>query len=266
MHTAKWVVDEALLGDLIKDRTVILVTHNIALAAPVAEHVVNLEKNGTVVAQGSVADVMKKDYRLREQAEYVSKIIHAEVGKEEEEKDQVVTGDENPHKTKRTEGKLMIAEEKAMGRVQWSAFKLFVDGVGNVWIWVALALVFWSSMFVNICQRWVMAWWTAQYDTHAPSEIPVILYVRLDVTDEGTSTDYVQPSSPSIQQVGHGDRIGGNRNHILDVPNSQGLAYYIHANLMESIFTSSFRFVPPFFKIRYTGLFKAIQGGWMSRP
>ncbi len=52
VHTAKWVVDKALLGDLIRDRTVILVTHNIALAAPVAEHVVNLGKNGTVASPG----------------------------------------------------------------------------------------------------------------------------------------------------------------------------------------------------------------------
>ncbi len=194
VHTAKWVVDEALLGDLIKDRTVILVTHNIALAAPVAEHVVNLGKNGTVVARGSVVDVLKKDYRLRKQTEDVSKITDIEAELEEKEIDDVAN--EDADQTKKAAGKLVVAEEKAMGRVQWSALKLFVDGVGNIWIWVALALVFWSSMFVNIYQRWVMAWWTSQYDTHAPSEVPVILYVRLDVTNEVMSTDYVQLPLP----------------------------------------------------------------------
>lgn len=173
VHTAKWVVDEALLGDLVKDRTVILVTHNIALAAPIAEHVINLRKDGTVAAQGSVADVLKKDSRLRKQAEDASKITDVETELEEKEKDK--EADKDADKTKKAAGKLVVAEEKAMGRVKWSALKLFIDGVGNVWIWIALIAVFWSSMFVNIYQRWVMAWWTTQYETHAPSEVPVIL-------------------------------------------------------------------------------------------
>ncbi|KAJ6581164.1 hypothetical protein B0H19DRAFT_1060820 [Mycena capillaripes] len=36
VHTSQWIVDKCLGGDLVADRTVILVTHNVALARPIA--------------------------------------------------------------------------------------------------------------------------------------------------------------------------------------------------------------------------------------
>ena len=54
VHTAKHVVNEALRSDLVRGRTILLVTHNIALTAHVAENVLMLGMNGKVVRQGAV--------------------------------------------------------------------------------------------------------------------------------------------------------------------------------------------------------------------
>ena len=65
VHTAKWVVNNAFTGDLVAGRTVLLVTHNIALTAPVADFALVLGKHGRIAEYGSVADVLRKDARLR---------------------------------------------------------------------------------------------------------------------------------------------------------------------------------------------------------
>ena len=69
VHTAKQVVTEALQGELIRGRTVLLVTHNIALTAPIASNAILLGKHGDVVSQGPVSDVLKQDTKLRAQVE-----------------------------------------------------------------------------------------------------------------------------------------------------------------------------------------------------
>ena len=46
VHTAKWVVKEAFAGELVVGRTVLLITHNIGLVAPVADYALVLSKRG----------------------------------------------------------------------------------------------------------------------------------------------------------------------------------------------------------------------------
>ncbi|KAF9062353.1 P-loop containing nucleoside triphosphate hydrolase protein [Rhodocollybia butyracea] len=47
IHTAKWIVEKCLVGTLVKDRTVILVTHNVSLVEPIASCVVSI-KDGKI--------------------------------------------------------------------------------------------------------------------------------------------------------------------------------------------------------------------------
>ena len=54
VHTAKFIAKEALSGDLVQGRTVLLVTHNIALTAGIADYVVMLGRNGRVVEQATM--------------------------------------------------------------------------------------------------------------------------------------------------------------------------------------------------------------------
>lgn len=56
-HTARWIVEEALLGPLVRDRTCVIVSHNTALVLPCATYSLVLD-NGRVVAQGTPAEVI----------------------------------------------------------------------------------------------------------------------------------------------------------------------------------------------------------------
>lgn len=175
VHTAKWIVDKALCGDLVKGRTVLLVSHNIALAAPIASFVVLLGRHGTVSATGSVSDVLKKDSFLRTQLEKACEEAH-----EEEEGDIDLkaeeTGKGDDEMMKQASGKLIIAEEKAIGRAELAAFMLYIRGIGGPLVWSIFIIALSAAMLVKVGQTWFVGYWSSQYESHSPTEVPVVKY------------------------------------------------------------------------------------------
>lgn len=130
MHTSSWIVDKCFRGDLVKDRTVIIVvylslhsverlvtsfqTHNIAMVGPVSKFVVALGLDGRIASQGTLERVLANDSKLR-----------AELAKE---KEVIAKGEEvvdDPTKETKPKddgkGKLVVSEEVALGRVSWPA-------------------------------------------------------------------------------------------------------------------------------------------------
>lgn len=175
VHTAKWIVDKALCGDLVKGRTVLLVSHNIALAAPIASFVVLLGRHGTVSATGSVSDVLKKDSFLRTQLEKA-----CEEAREEEEGDIDLkaeeTGKGDDEMMKQASGKLIIAEEKAIGRAELAAFMLYIRGIGGPLVWSIFIIALSAAMLVKVGQTWFVGYWSSHYESHSPTEVPVVKY------------------------------------------------------------------------------------------
>src|ERR1700761_393693 len=55
-HTARWVVERCLAGSLMKNRTVILVTHNVTLVRPLASFIVELDAGGTVIRSEAIEE------------------------------------------------------------------------------------------------------------------------------------------------------------------------------------------------------------------
>lgn len=174
VHTAKWVAEKALGGDLLDGRTVILVTHNIALTGPIAQRVVALGRNGQVISTGTPEEVLQSNSRLRAEAEREKEKVAAETKAAElERKAEETEETENTDKPAKA-GKLIVAEEVAIGRVAWKAISLYIVSFGGPLIWTIFFLFECCVMLINIYQKWIMAYWSSQYETHAPSEVPVI--------------------------------------------------------------------------------------------
>lgn len=104
VHTSKWIINKCFKGDLVTNRTVILVTHNIAMAEPIAQFVVSL-KDGRIASQGSLSSVLSQDLTLAEEARRDAKALH----KADEEVDVDDEFIEQPVKT--SDGALIMAEE-----------------------------------------------------------------------------------------------------------------------------------------------------------
>ncbi|KAK0208414.1 hypothetical protein DFS33DRAFT_1411920 [Desarmillaria ectypa] len=157
VHTAKWIVDKCFTGDLTKGRTIILVTHNVAVVRPIANFVVSI-KNGRVASQGSISDVLVHDALLADETDQVQETMD----KVEEEIDSQPPPEEN-----KSDGKLIVAEEIEEGHIGPPALKFFFSSLGGGHVWLfftsfigGLAI----TEILNTAQTWWLGNWASQYD------------------------------------------------------------------------------------------------------
>ena len=72
------------------------------------------------------------------------------------------------------DGKLVIAEEIAKGRVTWKSIKLYVSGLGGDYplkffsIWISVTFL---TEWVNTFQVWFLGYWGSKYENHSASEV-----------------------------------------------------------------------------------------------
>jgi ABC-type multidrug transport system ATPase subunit len=129
-------VSKCLKGDLIRGRTVLLVTHNFALVTPVAHYVISLGGDGRVVAARPPSETALKDRELVEQIAHEQEALELDTDLEEGNGDQKAVAEG---------AKLVVEEEVQQGHVSWNAIKLFTSALSG---WPA---VFWT-LFLAI--RW----------------------------------------------------------------------------------------------------------------
>ena len=82
------------------------------------------------------------------------------------------------NKEERKDGKLILAEEIAEGRISWKALKLYLDGLGGdhpflfATIWISGVLA--THLAINF-GIWFLGYWASQYENHHPEEVRVSL-------------------------------------------------------------------------------------------
>ncbi|KAI9431381.1 hypothetical protein H4582DRAFT_2085045 [Lactarius indigo] len=174
VHTARWIVEKCFKGDLMSGRTVLLVTHNFAMASPLADYVVSLNKDGRIASRGSVSDALKKDKTLAKELAKGARAIE-----DNEEKIDWVKPDET---VKSADGKLILTEEIAGGHVSWDAVKLFINGLGGAhsvlfWILFPVGLLLYDALMT--VQTWFMGYWAEQYDIYPPDQVNITFYLTV---------------------------------------------------------------------------------------
>ncbi|KAI8865858.1 hypothetical protein GQ42DRAFT_181671, partial [Ramicandelaber brevisporus] len=133
--TAKHIFKECILGPLMKDRTVVLVTHHVSLVLGAAAHVAVIHE-GTVVAQGKPADVVARGY--------VKDVTETDLREARELAEKTSTS-HNDHSvataTNVEQGKLVEEEEREVGSVGWAVYKAFGRACGGSLFWILLLFV-----------------------------------------------------------------------------------------------------------------------------
>ncbi|KAJ3799615.1 hypothetical protein GGU11DRAFT_858145 [Lentinula aff. detonsa] len=176
VHTSKWIVNKCLKGDLLRGRTVLLVTHNVVLIRPIAKFIVSI-KDGRVASQGSIEDAMSIDKELA-----------AEVEKDEEavERANNEIDPQTPNEPSGKDGKLILKEEVELGHISWSALKLFLTSMGGnhpFIFFLTFISCFLASELAESGQTYFLGHWARQYESVAdPSQVKVPLYIAIYVT------------------------------------------------------------------------------------
>ncbi|GJJ09002.1 hypothetical protein Clacol_003223 [Clathrus columnatus] len=155
VHTGKFIIDNCFMGDLLKGRTVILVTHNVPLVAPIADFVVSLDINGQIASQGSLNDALSRNERLLEEVMQEQQAI-----KEEQE----IIDAPDTENDNRQGGKLVLPEEVAVGHVSWAAMKLYYSNMGSPLFWLAFVFGMFSTKSLTVAGSWLLGRWAAEFE------------------------------------------------------------------------------------------------------
>ncbi len=157
------------------------------MAGPLADFVVSLGMDGRVASHGSELDAVAESLTFSPELERVPR--------EEERIDQ-----EGPDaRAKLSDGKLILAEEIAEGRVSWDAcncqffftsgipeahpvrkVKLFFRGLSGshaFLFWIVFLGGLWLCEVFVALQTWLMGYWAEQYVIYPPESVNVALYV-----------------------------------------------------------------------------------------
>lgn len=146
-------------------------THNVALTSPVADNIITVGLDGVAHAVGNdISVALAVDPTLARELEL-------EKDKLEVENEAV---DTETKEGKKSDGKLIMAEEIEEGRVSWKSMELFFKGLGGdnpvlflgAWV-LAFILMHGGNMF----GVWFLGFWGSKYETNRPEDVPVSLYV-----------------------------------------------------------------------------------------
>ncbi|CAL1716627.1 unnamed protein product [Somion occarium] len=165
VRTTRWIIEKCFRGELLKDRTVILATHRIAMVRHAANSILTMGLDGRSIKQSD----------LQADASNFSTEFEAQ----ETQDNQIDIPDR-----KGVSGQLIPTEEVAFGHVGVSAFLLFFANIGQT---VASVFFFTLSMlclesfgqFSGVMETWSLGNWSKQYDLQPPSEIPIIHYLSI---------------------------------------------------------------------------------------
>lgn len=140
--------------------------------------------NGCILSQGSLSKALAKDKKLSAGMKQETKQI-AKAGHE-------IDSVEATEESKKSDGKLIVAEEISEGHVGWPArayrcplphsiladldesVKMWFGAVGGdraVMFWMLFASFMIITPVIEIGLTWYLGYWANQYEDHDPSEI-----------------------------------------------------------------------------------------------
>lgn len=165
--TSRYILDNLFKGDLVKDRTVVLITHHLHLAAPVAAYLVKLGENGSVVHAGPIEGPISTSSSTTD----VFKMTETETD------DTTTLGDETPEEVK-VAAKLIKDEEKAEGRISRRALISFFSHFGGCSYWVIFFTLVFTGQGLAVFQTlWLGAWAEAYKTAPRPEDVSPIFWL-----------------------------------------------------------------------------------------
>ena len=150
MHTAQHLVSNCLTGDLARGRTIILVTHHIAMCLPAASYLLELHK-GTILYQGTIPELAERGLlvKVMETEEPFTDPESLDLKKQFNEADVLEDGTVQPQRRQVSNGKLIEAEARAEGRVSLRTYTTYIRAAGFP-AWVLTILLMLVIRAINI--------------------------------------------------------------------------------------------------------------------
>ncbi|ODO04635.1 hypothetical protein I350_05244 [Cryptococcus amylolentus CBS 6273] len=162
--TSRWIIDHLFKGDLVKDRTILLVTHHLHLVAPVADFIITLNENGTVQSQGPVNEnaLPEEDEPETETAPPAEEVKNP--------------GEAQKTAEKKAASKLVKDEEKSEGRISKHAFITFFRMFGGPIFWLTYFGLLFGGQAMSSFQTYWLGRWARAYDESSDANLVSVSY------------------------------------------------------------------------------------------
>ncbi|KNE62477.1 hypothetical protein AMAG_07693 [Allomyces macrogynus ATCC 38327] len=175
--TAAHLFVECLLGEL-RGRTRVLVSHNVALVASRADHIVYVKEGRVVAEADSVEDACAQlvaaglEAEAKMLAETATPDSYGAPAKGKGKARALTTsidadadgeGDEEDGKPLAKAHQLVSTEEQAKGTVEWAVYKTYIAASGGVLWWTALLGSLFVPQLLLVVQDWWLKTWAEAY-------------------------------------------------------------------------------------------------------
>jgi len=205
-HTTKAIITDCLQGEIMKDRTVILVSHAIKMIVPVAAHVVILE-NGDLKFSGD-ADAFVAAGHLEEldedlvpqepliedppfDVDSIEKTTPPTHPADKAAEGQGTSNGDSHSVPKKAPRKLVEDEARSTGGIALSTWKVYFRAQGSPLFWAGFIVVIIIGACPPLWENLILNKWSASYVGHHPTHTPtyfITLYAL--ATTIGTVVSY----------------------------------------------------------------------------
>ncbi|KAI0705448.1 multidrug resistance-associated ABC transporter [Earliella scabrosa] len=171
-HTSRFLFDKLFRGDLLANRTVILVTHHVELVLPGAHYLVRM-LDGRIDTQGTISDLREsgvltdiaklEELNERQEADKYGKYMWRQSRWESGPDD----FDKSKDKQKQPR-KLVEEEHRETGNVKWRIYNTYLKA-SSYWTWAILCFLIVLTQLLGVGEKlWIKVWGEA-YGEGTPS-------------------------------------------------------------------------------------------------
>lgn len=169
-HTSKHIYQKCFMGDLLKGRTVILVTHQVRLCLPGAKFFIKMD-HGEVLGCDSVEN-LKNNGQLNE---LLGSEHQNDNDEEEEEIEEIADPNDQDNSSteidldNKTEAAKLVQEEASeKGQVKFKVYLTYLAACGGWFFWLAVIGSYIFARVLTFAENWWIRIWAASYDQSAP--------------------------------------------------------------------------------------------------
>jgi ABC-type multidrug transport system fused ATPase/permease subunit len=148
-HTARFIYRNCLRGDLLKNRTVVLVSHNVNLVIQSARFVIQLD-NGRIQKSGSKEDFISELKEVDVNAKF-----------DDDGEPESITLDATAQSGLPEKVRLVYEEEKReIGRVGSHHYLFLLRAAGGLPYWIIFALIYGGAQLFSFLEALWLKYWT----------------------------------------------------------------------------------------------------------
>jgi ABC-type cobalamin/Fe3+-siderophores transport system ATPase subunit len=173
-NTASHLYEKCLLGDLMHDRTIILVSHHVRLCLGGAAYLVQMNR-GHVVRHGNVEDLRNNGELAQifgddDVPDHITEFVKNddEAGFNDQDSAKSYAGSD----VLRAVPKKLIEEEvRQIGKVKVKIYATYLLACGGLLFWGTLICFYVISRLFNIAENYWLKVWSAAYDKHSCTNV-----------------------------------------------------------------------------------------------